>query len=80
MSDRREDFDAMIETIRKTANDPDSVTVGAFANAVERMQAELRMIERQVDRLGETVDTAFGAQPVDRPTTDAPAHSAAYKP
>ena len=80
MTHRRDDFDTMVETIRKTASDPDSVTVGAFASAVARIQAELRMIERQVDRLGETVDTAFGAQPVDRSTTDAPAQSAAYKP
>jgi len=81
MSDRRDDFDAMIETIRKTASDPDCVTVGAFATAVEKLRAELIMLESQVERIGAAVDKAFdGDGAVAAPPVEVASYNDANKP
>jgi hypothetical protein len=81
MTKRRDDFDRMIETIRQTASRPDDVTVGVFAEAVQRLHAELAMLEGQVEQIGAAVDKAFdkGATMAAAPT-QAPDYSAANKP
>ena len=79
MTPRRDDFDRMIETIRQTASRPDDVTVGAFADAVQRLQAELAMLEGQVERIGAAVDKAFDRSAEAQVTAPAaPAHAPTY--
>ena len=53
------DLEQMMRTLAEASNDPNSVTVGDFANAVECLQAELKMLESEVDKLGGTVIKAF---------------------
>ena len=88
MAENHDKFNAMIEAIRQTATDPDNVTVGAFAEAVQKIQAELQLIEGQIDRLAGSVsgtlddDGETGSGETTPPTrsTDAADQSAATKP
>jgi hypothetical protein len=88
MAEHCDKFDAMIETVRQTANDPDTVTVGAFAEAVQKIQAELKLIEGQIDRLAGSISGALdddgetGSDETTPPTrsTDTADQSAANKP
>lgn len=72
MAENRDKFDAMIATIRQTASKPDDVTVGAFAEAVQKIQAELMLIEGQVAKLAGSVGDALG--------NDAPSEAACPTP
>ncbi len=88
MAENHDKFNAMIEAIRQTATDPDNVTVGAFAEAVQKIQAELKLIEGQIDRLAGSVSGALdddretGTDETTPPTrsTDTADQSAANKP
>ena len=88
MAENHDKFNAMIEAIRQTATDPDNVTVGAFAEAVQKIQAELKLIEGQIDRLAGSVsgalddDSETGSDETTPPTrsTDTADQSAANKP
>ena len=88
MAENHDKFNAMIEAIRQTATDPDNVTVGAFAEAVQKIQAELKLIEGQIDRLAGSVSGALdddgeaGSDETTPPTrsTDTADQSAANKP
>ena len=88
MAKNNDKFNAMIEAIRQTATDPDNVTVGAFAEAVQKIQAELKLIEGQIDRLAGSVsgalddDSETGSDETTPPTrsTDTADQSAANKP
>jgi hypothetical protein len=83
-------FGAMIEAIRQSAVDPNDVTVGAFAEAVQKIQAELKLIEGQIERLACSVSGALdddgdgeaGSDDTTPPTrsTDIVDQSAANKP
>lgn len=53
------DFEQMMKTLAKASSDPHAVTVGDFAKAIQSLQAELKMLETEVSRLGSTVNTAF---------------------
>ena len=53
------DFDQMMKTLAEASSDPNAVSVGDFAKAVQSLQAELKMLEAEVSRLGSTVNTAF---------------------
>ena len=88
MAENHDKFNAMIEAIRQTATDPDNVTVGAFAEAVQKIQAELKLIEGQIDRLAGSVSGALdddgktGSDETTPParSTDTAGQSAANKP
>ena len=88
MAENHDKFNAMIEAIRQTATDPDNVTVGAFAEAVQKIQAELKLIEGQIDRLAGSVSGALdddgetGSDETTPPTrsADTADQSAANKP
>ena len=88
MAENHDKFNAMIEAIRQSAADPDNVTVGAFAEAIQKMQAELKLIEGQIDRLAGSVSGALdddgeaGADETTPPTrpSDSADQSAANKP
>jgi hypothetical protein len=88
MAENHDKFNAMIEAIRQSATDPDNVTVGAFAEAVQKIQAELKLIEGQIDRLAGSVSGALdddgetGPDKTTPPTrsTDTAGQSAANKP
>lgn len=54
------DLEEMMQTLAAASTDPNSVTVGDFAKAVQSLQAELQMLETEVSRLGATVGDAFG--------------------
>lgn len=54
------DLEEMMQTLAAASTDPNSVTVGDFAKAVQSLQAELKMLETEVNRLGTTVGDAFG--------------------
>ena len=58
------DFDQMMKTLAQASTDPNAVSVGDFAKAVQSLQAELKMLEAEVDRLGGTVETAFKPEAV----------------
>ena len=53
------DFEQMMKTLATASTDPNAVSVGDFAKAVQSLQAELQMLEAEVNRLGGTVDKAF---------------------
>ena len=53
------DLQEMMQTLAAASTDPNSVTVGDFAKAVQSLQAELKMLESEVNRLGTTVTDAF---------------------
>lgn len=53
------DLEEMMQTLAAASTDPNSVTVGDFAKAVQSLQAELQMLESEVSRLGATVGDAF---------------------
>jgi outer membrane murein-binding lipoprotein Lpp len=53
------DLEQMMETLAQASKDPNAVSVGDFAKAVQSLQAELKMLESEVDRLGNTVGAAF---------------------
>ena len=88
MAEQCDKFDAMIEAIRQSAVDPNDVTVGAFAEAVQKIQAELKLIEGQIERLACSVSGALdddreaGSDDTTPPTrsTDTVDQSAANKP
>jgi len=61
MSTNIVDLDHMMETLAQASKDPNGVTVGDFAKAVQSLQAELKMLESEVDRLGGAVDAAFAS-------------------
>lgn len=54
------DLDQMMKTLAEASKDPNAVSVGDFAKAVQSLQAELKMLESEVSRLGSTVGSAFG--------------------
>lgn len=56
------DLDHMMKTLSAASTDPNGVSVGEFAKAIQSLQAELTMLEKEVDRLGGTVGVAFGAR------------------
>jgi outer membrane murein-binding lipoprotein Lpp len=53
------DLEQMMETLAQASKDPNAVSVGDFAKAVQSLQAELKMLESEVDRLGSAVGAAF---------------------
>ncbi len=59
MASKITDLDEMMKTLARVSTDPQSVSVGEFAKAVQSLQAELEMLESEVDRLGSTVGAAF---------------------
>lgn len=63
------DLDQMMATLAKASDDPNGVTVGEFAKAVQSLQAELKMLEVEVGRLTGTVTSVFGEE--DAPAGDA---------
>ena len=42
------DLDQMMKTLAAASQNPDAVTVGDFAKAVQSLQAELKMLETEV--------------------------------
>ena len=58
------DFDQMMKTLSQASTDPNAVSVGDFAKAVQSLQAELKMLEAEVNRLGGTVEAAFKPEAV----------------
>lgn len=80
------DLEQMMQTLAAASTDPDAVSVGDFAKAVQSLQAELKMLETEVDRLGSTVGAVYETQ-IDEtaelavpPLVEADDHSAATKP
>jgi hypothetical protein len=59
------DLEQMMRTLAEASKDPNAVTVGDFVKAVECLQAELKMLESEVDKLGGTVSKAFGPDTTD---------------
>ena len=55
------DLEQMMQTLAEASTDPQSVSVGEFAKAVQSLQAELKMLETEVSRLGGSVDNVFNA-------------------
>ncbi len=53
------DLDQMMQTLAAASTDPNAVSVGDFAKAVQSLQAELKMLETEVDRLGTTVGAVY---------------------
>ncbi len=53
------DLEQMMQTLADASTDPQSVSVGEFAKAVQSLQAELKMLETEVSRLGGSVDNVF---------------------
>ena len=53
------DLEQMMQTLAEASTDPQSVSVGEFAKAVQSLQAELKMLETEVSRLGGSVDNVF---------------------
>ena len=53
------DLQQMMQTLATASTDPNSVSVGDFAKAVQSLQAELKMLETEVSRLGDSVDNVF---------------------
>jgi hypothetical protein len=89
MAENHDKFNAMIEAIQQSAADPDNVTVGAFADAIQKIHAELKLIEGQIDRLAGSISGALdddggetGSDDATPPTrsTDTADQSAANKP
>lgn len=80
------DLEQMMQTLATASTDPDAVSVGDFAKAVQSLQAELKMLEAEVDRLGSTVGAAYETQKDDAadlavpPSIEAGDQSAATKP
>ena len=62
------DLEQMMQTLSAASTDPNAVSVGDFAKAVQSLQAELKMLETEVDRLGTTVGAVYEAG--DRETAD----------
>lgn len=58
------DLQQMMQTLATASTDPNAVSVGDFAKAVQSLQAELKMLETEVGRLTGTVSSAFGEEPV----------------
>ncbi len=58
-ADHTHDLDAMLATLRSLADDPDSVSIRAFADAVQGLRAELRLIEGEVNRLADSVERSL---------------------
>jgi len=59
MGTHTSDLEQMMRTLAAASKDPHAITVGQFAKAVECLQAELQMLESEVDKLGGTLDKAF---------------------
>ena len=53
------DLQQMMQTLATASTDPNSVSVGDFAKAVQSLQAELKMLETEVSRLGDSVGNVF---------------------
>ena len=58
------DLEQMMQTLAEASTDPQSVSVGEFAKAVQSLQAELKMLETEVGRLGGSVDNVFNGSNV----------------
>jgi hypothetical protein len=65
MGTQTTDLDQMMRTLAEASKDPNAVTVGEFAKAIEYLQAELRMLESEVDKLGGTIGKAFDVEPAE---------------
>ena len=81
------DLEQMMQTLAEASTDPQSVSVGEFAKAVQSLQAELKMLETEVSRLGGSVDNVFNRSSVMPGTpaavaepADAADHAVATKP
>ncbi|MBU2532577.1 MAG: hypothetical protein KKB37_07545 [Alphaproteobacteria bacterium] len=61
MATQTTDLDEMMKTLSAASTDPNSVSVGEFARAVQGLQAELKMLESEVERLGNAVGSAYGS-------------------
>ncbi len=64
MSKEITDLQQMMQTLATASTDPNAVSVGDFAKAVQSLQAELKMLEAEVSRLGSSVDNVFKGAPV----------------
>jgi len=64
MSKEITDLQQMMQTLATASTDPSAVSVGEFAKAVQSLQAELKMLEAEVNRLGSSVDNVFKEAPV----------------
>ncbi len=70
MTKKSADLAELIGTLETAATKPGAVKVGDFATAVQTLQAELRMLEGEVNRLSNVV--AKGFDPGVDPATGAP--------
>jgi hypothetical protein len=61
MSTEITDLEQMMQTLAAASTEPNAVSVGDFAKAVQSLQAELKMLETEVDRLGTTVGAVYKA-------------------
>lgn len=61
MAAKTTDLNELMKTLARASKDPEAVTVGEFAKAVQALQTELHMLESEVQRLTGTVGSAFGA-------------------
>jgi len=59
MSTEITDLQQMMQTLATASTDPNAVSVGDFAKAVQSLQAELKMLAAEVGRLGKRVENVF---------------------